>query len=105
MDDYKYELANKLFSLCSKIKIVEQRLNDLQRRPKRSTDEIAIMEGKYWLRNKSYYPTPEQYQRNIKKLYSANIKKKNALLELLDSLNCQYWNTANEYLLLLENNK
>tara|TARA_Y100000389_G_scaffold204851_1_gene260172 strand:+ start:844 stop:1161 length:318 start_codon:yes stop_codon:yes gene_type:complete len=104
MDDYKYQLTNKLFSLCSEIKIVEQTLNNLSKMPKRSTDEITIMEGKYWLQNKSYYPTPEQHEKIIKKIYSGNIKKKDALLELLDSLICRYWSIANEYLLLLEHN-
>ena len=98
------ELENKLFHLSEIIKNIKENLNSLPKIRKKSTDEITIMEGNYWLTNNSYYPTPEQHKNNIKKLYLENIKRKNALLELLDSYNYKYWTLADKYLLLLENN-
>ena len=99
------KLSNRLFSLCKSIEVVKKELNTLSKKKKnkKTSDQTTIIEGKNWLVNKSYYPTVEQENQEMKKYMLDNIKRQNALLELLDSLNCEYCNAANKYLLLNQN--
>ena len=73
--------------LCKTIKAVKKELKRLPKTTRKTSDETTILEGNYWIINKSYYPTPEQQEEEIKKMALENIKRQNVLLELLDILN------------------
>ena len=98
------KLSKRLISLCKSSEVVKKELKTLSKKKKnkKTSDQTTIIEGKNWLVNNSYYPTVEQENQEMKKYMLNNIKRQNALLEFLDSLNCEYCNAANEYLLLNE---